>query len=49
MSNLFSTYVTPQVKEINHPAIVQEWKLNIDSAEYKNIWQKIIDPLKKEN
>ena len=35
MSKLFSTYVTPQIKEINHPAIIQEWKLNIDAAEYE--------------
>ena len=33
MSRLFSTYVTPQIKEIYHPAIIQEWKLNIDAAE----------------
>ena len=30
---LFSTYVTPQIKEINHLEIIQEWKLNIDAAE----------------
>ena len=35
MSNLFSTYVTPQIKEINHPEILKEWKLNIDAAEYE--------------
>ena len=34
MSRLFSTYVTPQIKEIYHPEIIQEWKLNIDAAEY---------------
>ena len=32
MSNLFSTYVTPQIKEIKHPSIIQERKLNIDTA-----------------
>ena len=38
MSRLFITYVTPQIKEIYHPAIIQEWKLNIDAAEYeKNV------------
>ena len=36
MGRLFSTYITPQIKEIYHPAIIQEWKLNIDSAEYEN-------------
>ena len=35
MSRLFSTYVTPQIKEIYHPEIIQEWKLNIDVAEYE--------------
>ena len=36
MDRLFSTYVTPQIKEIYHPEIIQEWKLNIDAAEYEN-------------
>ena len=35
MDRLFSTYATPQIKEIYHPAIIQEWKLNIDAAEYE--------------
>ena len=35
MINIFNTYVTPMIKEINHPAILQEWKLNIDAAEYE--------------
>ena len=35
MRRLFSTYVTPQIKEIYHPAIIQEWRLNIDAAEYE--------------
>ena len=26
MSRLFSTYVTPQIKEIYHSSIIQEWK-----------------------
>ena len=38
MYRLFSTYTTQKIKEIYHPAIIQEWKLNIDAAEYeKNI------------
>ena len=41
---LFSTYVTPQIKEINHPEIIQEWKLNIDDAEYEKIWLNHIYP-----
>ena len=35
MDRLFRTYITPQMKEIYHPAILQEWKLNIDAAEYE--------------
>ena len=35
MSTLFSTYVTLEIKEIYHPEIIQEWKLNIDAAEYE--------------
>ena len=38
MDRLFKTYITPQLKDIYHPAIIQEWKLNIDAKEYeKNI------------
>ena len=36
MSTIFNTYVTPQIKEINHPEFLQEWKLNIDATEYEN-------------
>ena len=36
MSTIFNTYVTPQIREINNPAFLQEWKLNIDAAEYEN-------------
>ena len=35
MDRLFKTYITPHLKEIYHPAILQEWKLNIDAAEYE--------------
>ena len=33
MTRLFITYVTPRIKEINHPEIIQERNLNIDAAE----------------
>ena len=36
MSTIFNTYVTPQIKEINHPSLLQKLKLNIDAAEYEN-------------
>ena len=35
MDILFSTYVTPQINEIYNPAVIQEWKLYIDAAEYE--------------
>ena len=35
MDRLFSTYNIPQIKKIYHPEIIQEWKLNIDAAEYE--------------
>ena len=35
MDILFITYVIPQIKEIYHPEIIQENKLNIDAAEYE--------------
>ena len=47
MIRLFGTYVIPQIKEINHPAIIQEWNLNIDAAEYEKIWLNHIYPLIK--
>ena len=34
--NIFSEYVEPLLKDINHPALLQEWKLNIDAAAYEN-------------
>ena len=48
MDRLFSTYITPQIKEIYHPAIIQEWKLNIDAAEYeKNMTLSNVPSTKK--
>ena len=48
MSTIFNTYVTPQMKEINHPSFLQEWKLNIDAAEYeKNMKANIYKPSEK--
>ena len=35
MDRLFITYVTPKIKEIYRPSIIQDWKLNIDAAEYE--------------
>ena len=35
--NIFSAYVVPLLKDVNHPAFPQEWKLNIDGAVYEKI------------
>ena len=32
--NIFSTYVEPLLNYINHPALVQEWKLSLDAPAY---------------
>ena len=48
MSTIFSTYVTPQIKEINHPELLQEQKLNLDAAEYeKNMKANMYKPYEK--
>ena len=50
MSTIFSTYVTPQITEIHHPALLQECKLNLDAAEYeKNMKANIYKPYEKRN
>ena len=33
--NIFIQYVVPLIKEINHPELLQEWRLNIDASEYE--------------
>ena len=33
--NIFSTYVEPLLNYINNPALVQEWKLNLDDPSYE--------------
>ena len=35
IKNTFVTYVEPLLKYINHPALFQEWKLDIDAAAYE--------------
>ena len=48
MITIFNTYVTPQIKEINHPAFLQEWKLNLDAAEYEqNLKANMYKPSEK--
>ena len=46
--NIFSAYVAQQIKKIHHPALLQEWNLNIDTAEYeKNIGANMYKPYEK--
>ena len=33
--NIFSTYVEPLLNYINNPALVQEWKLNLDAPAHE--------------
>ena len=48
MNTIFSTCVTPQIKEINHPSLLQERKLNLDAAEYgKNMKANIYKPYER--
>ena len=35
INNTFITYVEPLLIYINHPALIQEWKLNIHAAAYE--------------
>ena len=46
--NIFIAYVEPLLKDINHPALLQEWKLNLDDAAYeKNIDANLYKPSDK--
>ena len=36
INNIFSAYVGPLLKDTNNPALIQEWKLNLDDAAYEN-------------
>ena len=33
--NIFSAYVVPRLKDINHPTLLKEWKLNLYAAAYE--------------
>ena len=33
--SIFNAYFVPLLKDINHLALLQEWKLNLDDAEYE--------------
>ena len=39
---IFSVYVVPLLKKINHPSLLQEWKPNIDASAYeKHIYDNL--------
>ena len=45
--NIFSVYVETLLKYINHQKLLQEWKLNLDTAEYEiNIDANLYKPSK---
>ena len=33
--NIFSAYFIPLLRDINHPALLQKWKLNLDTSAYE--------------
>ena len=45
--NIFSTYVEPLLNYINHPALLQEWILNIDVPAYENNYANVNRPSDK--
>ena len=46
--NIFSAIVEPLIKYINHPALFQEWKLNLDAEDYeRNIDANLYKPSEK--
>ena len=48
MISIFGEYVKYLLKYINHPALLQEWKLNLDAADYKeNIDTNLDKPSEK--
>ena len=49
MDRLFKTYITPQLKDIYHPDILQEWKFNIDAKEYEKNMLHYSKPSEKKN
>ena len=50
ISNIFSAYVEPLLKYMNHPELIQEWKINIDDAAYnKNIDANLSKPSGKKS
>ena len=50
MITIFSTYVGPQIKEIHHPELLTELKLNLGAVECKtNMKANMYKPSEKRN
>ena len=50
MSAIFSRYAIPKIKEMNHPAFLQEWKLDLDATDYeKYMKDNMYKPSEKKN
>ena len=48
--NIFSEYFEPLLKDIKHPSLLQELKLNVDAAEHeRNIDANLYKPSEKRN
>ena len=46
--NIFSAHGVPLLKYINHQALLQEWKLNLDASDYqRNIDANMYKPYDK--
>ena len=46
--NIFSAYIAPLIKEIYHPVLIKEWRLNIDATDYeRNIDANMYKPSEK--
>ena len=45
INNIFSSYDEPLLKYINHPALLQEWKLNLYAVAFeKKIYANVYKP-----
>ena len=50
ITNIFSAYVVPLLKDISHPALTQEQNINLDAAWYeRNIDANIYKPYDNKN
>ena len=48
MDEFFDEYHIPLIKNIYHPALIQEWKINLDTTAYEKIKQRSEATIKEE-